>query len=298
MTTIFRSVIGLTRWKEFLPFVVPLTILGALLARFQTQTEIDYRLIPVVVANIFAVAYAFMINDIEDAPDDALDKSRAHKNVIASGRLHARHGYLACQIAFIIAVLLYLQGGIQTTIIGVAALLLSHFYSWKPIRLKAWPVTDVVSHALMLSGLLLAAGYYTYASHPGPVWWVIAASFFFSAYGQLYNQLRDFKTDKLAKLHNTSILVGEDNTRLLMYGSLVLAGVSLLVAVYKGVFPWWIIAAMIICVPISRMRSYSKDARGSASVDPTGKMQMTGTIIMNLIALLWLIQAILAQVIF
>src|SRR5690606_41448835 len=51
---------------------------------------LDLRLVAVTAANILAVAYAFMINDIEDAPDDALDPARAAKNPITSGRLGIR----------------------------------------------------------------------------------------------------------------------------------------------------------------------------------------------------------------
>ncbi|MBE0580897.1 hypothetical protein, partial [Devosia sp.] len=64
----FAGLIKLTRWKEYIPFVVPLTILGALLAARPNNVLLDWRLVAVTLANILAVAYAFMINDIEDAP--------------------------------------------------------------------------------------------------------------------------------------------------------------------------------------------------------------------------------------
>ncbi|NJO84468.1 MAG: hypothetical protein HC828_17980, partial [Blastochloris sp.] len=72
-----HGLIQLTRWKEYVPFVIPLTILGALLASRPYDTALDWRLAVVTLANILAVAYAFMINDIEDAPDDARDPDRA-----------------------------------------------------------------------------------------------------------------------------------------------------------------------------------------------------------------------------
>ena len=56
---------------------MPLTVLGALLAARPHDTLLDWRLAVVTLANILAVAYAFMINDIEDAPDDARDPDRA-----------------------------------------------------------------------------------------------------------------------------------------------------------------------------------------------------------------------------
>ena len=88
-----RGLIQLTRWKEYVPFVVPLTIIGALMAARPHGTLLDWRLIAVTLANILAVAYAFMINDIEDAPDDARDPARAARNPITSGRIPANIGY-------------------------------------------------------------------------------------------------------------------------------------------------------------------------------------------------------------
>ncbi|MBC8171555.1 MAG: UbiA prenyltransferase family protein, partial [Anaerolineae bacterium] len=208
-----KGLIQLTRWREHVTFVIPLTILGALLALQNSGGALDWRLIAVTLANILAVAYAFMINDIEDAPDDARDPARAIRNPIASGRIPMRMGYIACGLIALASFLLYLPGGTTVTLIGVATLVLSHLYSWRPVRLKAYPVTDVVSHSLMLSGLLMVAGYYTYHHDPGVVWLVVAAVTLFSVYGQLYNQLRDYAMDKAAGLHNTAIILGEPVTR-------------------------------------------------------------------------------------
>ncbi len=199
------GLIRLTRWKEYVPFTIPLTVLGALLA----NQALDWRLVAITAANILAVAYAFMINDIEDAPDDAVDPDRAARNPIAMGEISRRTGWTASGLVGLMAAALYACGGWWVLGIGVITLLLSHFYSWKPVRLKAWPVADVTSHALMLSGLLFLAGYFTYGSEPGWVWLVALAAILVSVYGQLYNQLRDYDMDKAAGLHNTAIIVGE-----------------------------------------------------------------------------------------
>src|SRR6185295_16270897 len=214
-----KGLIRLTRWKEYVPFVIPLTILGALLAARPNNILLDWRLIVVTGANILAVAYAFMINDIEDAPDDARDPDRAARNPITMGEIGLRFGYAACRAVAAVTLLLYALGGFWALVIGIATLLLSHLYSWRPVRLKAWPITDIVSHSLMLSGLLLLAGYFTYHSEPGIVWFVAAAVTLISVYGQLYNQLRDYDMDKAAGLYNTAIILGENNTRIAMYAA-------------------------------------------------------------------------------
>ena len=174
ITQQLRGLIRLTRWKEYIPFVIPLTVLGALLAAHHNEAMLDWRLGAVVAANILAVAYAFMINDIEDAPDDARDPDRAARNPVTNGEIGILFGYNACRVVAAVTMILYAMGGLWVFAIGGATLLLSHLYSWRPVRLKAYPLTDIVSHSLMLSGLLLLAGYFTYHNAPGIVWFVAA----------------------------------------------------------------------------------------------------------------------------
>jgi 4-hydroxybenzoate polyprenyltransferase len=291
-----RGLIRLTRWKEYVPFVIPLTILGALLATRPNDLLLDWRLIAVTAANILAVAYAFMINDIEDAPDDARDPARAARNPISMGEIGVRVGYTACRIVAVITLLLYALGGWWTLGIGIATLLLSHLYSWRPVRLKAWPVTDVVSHSLMLSGLLLLAGYFIYHSEPGIVWFVAASATLISVYGQLYNQLRDFEMDKAAGLHNTAIILGEANTRRVMYLTVALAGICLLAAIFQGVFPLWLGLVVVASIPISMFFRPKTDMRGGEAVEISGGLQIQALMVANLTVAAWLVSAIITQI--
>jgi 4-hydroxybenzoate polyprenyltransferase len=290
------GLIKLTRWKEYVPFVIPLTILGALLATQQNSAQLDLRLLAVTLANILAVAYAFMINDIEDAPDDARDPDRAARNPVTSGEIGLRVGYAACRVVAAVTLLLYWLGGTSVLYIGIATLLLSHLYSWRPVRLKAWPVTDIVSHSLMLSGLLLLAGYYAYGSAPGIIWFVAAGVTLISVYGQLYNQVRDYDMDKAAGLFNTAIILGEGNTKRLMYVSLALAAASFLAAILQNAFPIWLGLVVLISVPISMFFRTSHDMRGGEAADVSGKVQVQALVILNLIMGAWLAQVVVVQV--
>jgi 4-hydroxybenzoate polyprenyltransferase len=291
-----RGLIRLTRWKEYVPFVIPLTVLGALLATRPNGIALDWRLLAVTMGNILAVAYAFMINDIEDAPDDARDPARAARNPISMGEIGVRVGYNACRIVALVTLIMYALGGLWALAIGVVTLLLSHLYSWRPVRLKAWPVTDVVSHSLMLSGLLLLAGYFAYHTHPGIVWFVAAAVTLVSVYGQLYNQLRDFEMDKAAGLFNTAIVLGEQRTRFVMYASIGLAVACLLAAIFQGVFPLWLGIVLLISIPISIFVSPKTDMRGGAAVEMSGAMQWQALIIANLTVAAWLVYDLIGQV--
>lgn len=292
-----RGLIQLTRWREHITFVIPLTVLGALLAvqNAGEQAGLDWRLIAVTLANILAVAYAFMINDIEDAPDDALDPARAIKNPITSGRIGVRVGYHACRLIAAATLMLYAFGGVTVFIIGAGTLMLSHLYSWRPVRLKAYPVTDIVSHSLMLSGLLLLAGYFAYHDQPGIVWFVAAGATLFSVYGQLYNQLRDYDMDKAAGLYNTAIVLGEKNTRRAIYLSIGLALACLLAAVVQGVFPLWLGAALLFSVAVSMLFDAQTDMRGTAAVDASAKYQARGLIVTNLTVMIWLAAVLATQ---
>src|SRR5260221_845557 len=200
-----RGVIRLTRWREYVPFVIPLTVLGAILASQAQNVSLGLRLIVVLVANSLAVGYGFMINDSEDAPGDAREAARAARNPVASGELTPRQGWAASLTVAAITLVLYGIAGVWPFIIGSLTLALSHFYSWKPIRLKAWPVTDIVSHSLMLSGLLFLAGYFTYGSNPGLVWLVAAPATLISVFVHLYNHLTDFDIEGDAALNNHAV---------------------------------------------------------------------------------------------
>jgi 4-hydroxybenzoate polyprenyltransferase len=286
----------LTRWKEYVPFVIPLTVVGALLAARPNNTLLDWRIVAVTLANILAVAYAFMINDIEDAPDDARDPARAARNPITSGKIGIRTGYAACRLVAAVTLMLYASGGLYVLLIGIGTLLLSHLYSWRPVRLKAWPVTDIISHSLMLSGLLLLAGYFIYHVSPGVVWFVAAGATLVSVYGQLYNQLRDYDMDKAAGLNNTAIILGENNTRRAMYLAVALAGVCLLAAIVQGVFPVWLGVVLVIAIPVSMLFRRQTDMRGSAVVEASGAVQMQSLIVLNVTIAIWLLEVIFRQV--
>jgi 4-hydroxybenzoate polyprenyltransferase len=287
--------VRLSRWKEYVFFVVPATLTGAILALSHIGDNPDWRILPVVIANNLVVAYAFMINDIEDAPDDARDPARAARNPVCCGEVSSAVGWAASIGIALVALLLFiLPGRPLLAVVGAFSLAISHFYSWKPVRLKAWPVLDIISHALMLAGLLVLAGYLTYDNEPGQVWLVVGAAFCGSAYGQLYNQIRDFDMDKAAGLHNTAVTVGLANARLLMYGAIGAAGVGAVLALAAGLVPLWLIVLAVIMYPAMLFLFRPKvDMRGGEALDISGRMQVQTNYFMTLICIIWLVGVIL-----
>lgn len=289
----FRGLIRLTRWKETLPFTIPVTVLGSLLAFKAANVGPDWRLPVVALANILVVLYAFMINDVEDAPDDAREAARAARNPISCGELTRREGWAASTLVGLLALALFALSGLWTLLIGAMTLALSYFYSWRFIRLKAWPVADVVSHSLMLSGLLFLAGYFAYDAAPGPVWLVAAAMTLISVYGQLYNQVRDFDMDIAAGLHNTAIIVGKRNTQILMYLAIFSAAAMLITAYVIGVIPLWVPLIALVVVPFFFFFRVRIDMRGGKAADISGNVQIQALIVANAIVGVWLVAVLL-----
>ena len=283
----FAALLRLTRWREHLPFTIPLTIVGGLLAVEPVAASVDWRLMAVLAGNALAMSFAFMINDIEDAPDDALDLAKRAHNVISSGLLSRREGQLGTAAAGILAFLLFAMAGAFTLLLGAIMLVLCYLYSAHPFRFKARPLTDVVSHALMLSGLIIATGYFAYGREPGAVWLVIAAASLFSAYGQFYNQAVDFAVDQQAGLNNTAALLGKGLTSLLGHTSVALALVCMVAAILQGLFPVWLGTILLLGAFTCLLFPWEMDMRGNLAQDG-GNMQRPGLIVANLVALCWL----------
>jgi 4-hydroxybenzoate polyprenyltransferase len=277
----------LSRWREHVPFTVPATLLGVNMAARQGGA-LDGRLGIVLAANILAVTFAFMVNDLEDAPDDARDSERGARNAITAGLITPRVGWVAAQLVGMVAALLFAGLNRAACAVGMITLALSLLYSWRGVRLKALPVVDVISHALMLSTLLFLAGYLTVDAAPGRAWWAAAGVGLISAYGQLYNQLRDYTPDRAAGLHNTASVLGRRGTLIAMYACLAGAALCLGLTVVIGLWPLWLVIVPVGAAPLALGRRSNTDMRGSAALDLSGRWQERAMWIAGAMMLVWL----------
>jgi 4-hydroxybenzoate polyprenyltransferase len=151
------SLLKLSRWKEHLVFTLAATLAGANLALRDDHP--DYHLLIVLIANSLAVTFVFMVNDIEDAPDDAFDAARGTRNAVTSGEISPRLGWWIAWFTAGLALITFASIHIRVLAVGALTVGLGWLYSWRGVRLKAWPLVDVVSHLLMLSVLLFLARY-------------------------------------------------------------------------------------------------------------------------------------------
>jgi len=259
------GVLRLTRFKEYICFVIITTLLGAAVAR----GSFGWRLIIVLVANWLAVGFAFMINDVEDAPDDALNPAKVERNPVSAGDLSVRSGRAASFTGAVVAAALYAWLGLWPFVIGVTCLVISYLYSWQRIRLKAIPVVDLVSHALMLAGLQFLAAYFTFGY--GPAWqWVFPLAFVvaISLYGQLFNELRDFEGDLKAGVTHTASVLGRRAAHLLMMALFLIGVVSATATVFVvRLIPMWVLLGMVALAAVFVLRPLLEVRRTHSAIE-------------------------------
>ena len=216
----WEGLIRLSRYKDYAASVAVTTGLGAAAG----GATFSWQLVLVLIANWLAVAYAFMINDVEDAPDDALNPEKINRNPVCAGLISSHQAYAASYAIAAAAVIAYIPLGFLPAVIGFVCVVFGHLYSWRPVRLKSKPVLDVISHCLMLAGLQFLCAYFSFSSSLNPGWFapflaIVAAS----SYGQLYNEVRDFDGDLEAGLGHTAIRLGKPLATLVMNGFLTTA---------------------------------------------------------------------------
>lgn len=290
-TSKFRAILALTRWREHLPYTIPCVAGGAMIAIAQTNGTPDLRLVAVIAANVLAQSFAFMINDVADAPDDALNPRKKARNVVSNGTLTSREGMAWSLGTALLALVLFAFGGIWTFLLGSLQVALCYLYSAHPFRWKAHVITDVLSHALMLSTLLVMTGFFTYSMTPGAAWFMFGCAFFFSAYGQFFNQIDDYEVDKLAGLRNTVVVLGARGTRLLMYACAILAVLCAVGALLSGVFPAWLASVALVTILSCSLFVWETDMRGNTA-EASGAIQKPALLMLNIVALLWIAQSL------
>ena len=232
--------IRLTRFKEYLAFVVITTFIGSISA---SNGSFGWKLIAVLTANWLAVAFAFMINDVEDAEDDALTPHKCKRNPVSAQDLSATTARWMSFGVALVSALIFSTLGTTTFLLGMVTLLISFLYSWKSVRLKNIAIVDFFIHGFMLSGLQFLTAYFTF--EPAPfVHWIFPFLFVFgiSCYGEMFNEMRDLDGDLKAGLKHTAAVFGPTVTSRLMGGMMTLALISGILSVFViHLFDSWVL---------------------------------------------------------
>lgn len=271
MKKTIKGLVKLTRFNEYVYFVIVTTLLGVAAA----DGSFDWRFFALLPANWLAVGFAFMINDIEDAPDDALTDQKIHRNPISAGLITPQTARVATFIVGFISAALFSTLGLLPFIFGMTSLLLGYLYSIRSIRLKTIAFFDILSHSLMLAGLQYICGYFTYESRLTPNWyWPLIFVMSISIYGELFNEIRDIEGDRAAKLQHTAIVLGEKATHILMVIMLLIGAVSGVISLIMiNLIPAWVFITMAIMVGLFILPTLVKIQSKGDSVAIQGALQ-------------------------
>lgn len=295
------GIISLSRWKEQLPLAT-LTVLGALVAfSVSENTQLDWRLFFVTAANFLAVTFAFMINDVEDAEDDAKNFYSSKRNPVSNGTLDIKTAWIASLIVAALSIVFYaiasLDGHPLVLVVGIVNVVLSLFYSWKPVRLKSSSIgLDILSHVLILSGMLVLTGYLTYSTEfHTAILMMFLACVLGSAYGQLYNQIRDFETDQEAGIMNITIRMGKPLTWIVAYTALavtIFCGFQAFASMdYPSWLVWVVLGSTAFGFGYVWFYGNNVDASGKPAMDITGRLQIGVWFALAISVTLWVIYA-------
>ncbi|MBN1915894.1 UbiA prenyltransferase family protein [Candidatus Dojkabacteria bacterium] len=208
----FKNIYKLTRLETFTSFVIFLSILGAFMAG---KDITPVKLFLIFMANLSSVSFAFMINDTEDADDDAMDPKKIHRNPVSAGILSKKDAYAASFVVAGISLILFALVNFSALGVGISLLVCGFFYSWKQVRFKGIAWADFLSHGYFLAAGILLSSYLSFKHFDIEIIPAFIGVGLFSMSGDLYNELRDYEVDRKSGLKNTVSILGIKITTIL-----------------------------------------------------------------------------------
>ncbi len=289
MNQTVKGIIKLTRFNEYVWFVIVTTCLGA--AAGVNGGVLGWQWIVVLLANWTAVGFAFMINDVEDASDDALNPAKLNRNPISCKMISPRAGYIASYATALISAALYFLLGTIPFLIGLISLLIGFLYSWRRVRIKSMPFVDLIVHCMMLAGFQFLPAYFAYTSSlNSQFWWPFLAVTSISMYGELFNELRDLEGDLQAGVKHTAAVLGERNSKRLANVLLVVGIAALFITLFViQLIPWWVLLLMAVIAAILIVRPLLHVRRAQNMVQFQGSFQVPVQIAAALAMAFWFV---------
>lgn len=250
----FTAVIQLSRYQEYLQFVTINTLLGLLVTSTLITTSSIYTFLVVLIANFLAVCSSFMINDVEDAADDAQNPNKKNRNPVSAGRISKKQAWIITLLVSAGSISFYFFINPLVFLIGTINVTIGLLYSWNQTRLKKLPIIDVLSHSMFLGGLLFLTSYASFSQNLQlSIEWILPVLFIsaISARGELVNELRDYTYDKKAGLKHTAVFIGPKLATPLMHGFGFIGGITFMISIIFGIIPLWILPAIITFFALS-----------------------------------------------
>lgn len=200
---VIKGILKLSRWNEYYGKAFLISVLAISLSPNTSVLQGVY----LVLANLFSNAFSFMINDIEDSDDDALDVNKRQRNAISAKMITKRAGYTLSILTALLSMFFYILLGPIPAALGFSGLLLGFMYSWKVTRLKSKPLIDILSHGLFLGALQFFAGTVSSQIDVFMINIIGLSIFTLSALGDVSNEIRDYEVDMKAGLKNTASII-------------------------------------------------------------------------------------------
>lgn len=236
-----NDVLALTRWREYVMLVWPLTLLPVIMG----GAVIDGRLVALMAGNLCSFAFAFTINEVEDAQDDKQNRDRELHNPIALDKMSESAGWWWSAGVAGAGILAYSLLGKQGYLFGVTMMGLALLYSWKKVRLKSQPGWDLISHALVLGGLQYWIGFGVYGGDWMTAVIIESLVLLVSMHGQIHNQIRDFAADQTAGINNLAGKMGLSYARYFKYLLIIMAGIFAVLGLTRGAVPLYVVYIFI-----------------------------------------------------
>lgn len=214
-----KAILALTRWTEIYDYTLAITLLAAVFSGINWQ----FRILLIFIINVLGQCFAFMINDVEDAEDDALNPKKLKRNPVSNGKLSKKEGYIYSAIVAVVCIALFALLAVSynpfaVVLVAVTTLLTMFLYSWKKVRFKSMPVMDFFSHVYMLAGAPYLLAYFSFRQEMDLIGFIgLGIVLSISGYGMMENQLRDYDTDKQTNIKNSTSYIGIKIGRIIKY---------------------------------------------------------------------------------
>ncbi len=257
----------LLRPREYLFFTLTYTLLGAA----ATQSPFGWRWVLVFLANFFAVAFAFVFNQITDAPLDALsEKSSPNGNPIASGELPLAAGQISAVCLLGISIILYAFLGWKTLLAGLLTLAIGALYSWGGLRLKGIALLDLSAHCWLLATPVFLAGFFAQKSYnSSTLTFLLPFVLFISFFGQLTHESRNLPKLGLALPRHSVLIHQRSRVHLLMMIFLSIGSICGVIALFiQQVIPIWVTFLWFLLSCILILPSLIRTARNPNTFYP------------------------------
>lgn len=272
MKRTIKGLLNLSRLDDFVWFILVTSILGVLAA----MENISWRFIIVLCANWLSLAFAFMINDIEDAPEDAFSTKNSERNPISSGVISVKTARIAAGCTAFIAAGLYVILGQWPFVFGMAGLILGFLFSAQVMRLKTLPYFDVLTYGLVMGGLPFLSSYFTYADRFNQVWlWPFILVMSVSVYDRLHKgskiiaEQRSTQTSEVDAYQGTVVTLGDRATATLMMVLIILVVLTGVVTFFLSqIIPGWVMFVMGLLVLIFMAPQFIRSQRDDGSRSP------------------------------